>query len=92
MEKNLESCLEEVQSHEDVTGCLLADKLGLCLTASGNAKPEYTGIIAALAKQVSKLEPSAPHPVILLENDTRQCLIQQSGNLTAAIFKTTQSS
>ncbi|XP_075229851.1 late endosomal/lysosomal adaptor, MAPK and MTOR activator 5 [Lycorma delicatula] len=90
MEKSLESCLHEIQNSDDVTGCLVADKHGLCLTAMGNAKPENTGIISAFAKQAAKLEPTADMPVILLESDNRKCLIKQTGNITGAVFKCSQ--
>ncbi|XP_054274416.1 uncharacterized protein LOC128994140 [Macrosteles quadrilineatus] len=87
MESPLESCLQSLMKDEDVTGCMLADKHGLCLAAAGKAHPEATGLVAAVAHQVAKLEPSLPPPVILLEADNRKCLIQQSSTLTAAIFK-----
>ncbi|XP_046667336.1 ragulator complex protein LAMTOR5 homolog isoform X2 [Homalodisca vitripennis] len=73
----------------DVTGCLLADKHGLCLAVAGKARPDCTGIVTAIAKQVAKLEPSSTPPIVLLEADNRKCLIQQSPTLTAAIFKKT---
>jgi len=87
MESPLESCLQTLMRDEDVTGCLLADKHGLCLAVAGKAKPEATGLVAAVAQQVAKLEPSLPPPVVLLEADNRKCLIQQSPTLTAVIFK-----
>lgn len=71
MEKSVDACVQEIAAGEDITGCILTDKQGLCLAAAGKAKPECSGLIAAIGQQVSKLEPSLPHPVILLEADNR---------------------
>lgn len=47
-----------------------------CLKVAGNVKAESTGVISAIAHQVSKLEPSFSPPVILLEGDTRYYLLK----------------
>lgn len=41
------------------------------LSAKGNASTDSAGIIAAIADQVTKLEPKSPPPVISLQNDSR---------------------
>lgn len=40
-------------------------------SAKGNASTDSAGIIAAIADQVTKLEPKSPPPVISLQNDSR---------------------
>lgn len=46
------------------------------IAAAGKAHPEATGLVAAVAQQVAKLEPSLPPPVILLEADNRYATTQ----------------
>lgn len=41
------------------------------LSVKGNASTDSAGIIAAIADQVTKLEPKSPPPVISLQNDSR---------------------
>ncbi|XP_063229919.1 ragulator complex protein LAMTOR5-like [Bacillus rossius redtenbacheri] len=90
MEKHLESCMDEITKSPGVTGCILADNQGLCLGVRGKASCQSSGIIAAIASQAARLEPGAKPPVVSLENDSRQCLMQQSGAITAAIYKVHQ--
>ncbi|OAD59280.1 Hepatitis B virus X-interacting protein like protein [Eufriesea mexicana] len=86
MEKNLEKILDDVNNTEGIIGCVLADHAGLCLGAKGNASTDSAGIIAAIADQVAKLEPTSPAPIISLQNDNRKCLIQRQGAIVGAIY------
>ncbi|XP_066995345.1 ragulator complex protein LAMTOR5 homolog [Anabrus simplex] len=88
METQLEQCMDDLLLVRGVTGCILADDQGLCLCAKGKVSPASSGVIKAIADQVLKLEPELKPPVIVLESENRECLIQQCGNLTAAIHKT----
>lgn len=87
MEKSLEKTLDDINNTEGIIGCILADHAGLCLGAKGNASTNSAGIIAAIADQVTKLEPKSPPPVISLQNDSRKCLIQRQGAVVGAIYK-----
>lgn len=59
----------------------------LLSVAKGKASNDSAGIIGAIAEQAGKLEPHSPPPLICFENDSRQCFIQRSGTITAAIYK-----
>nr|XP_018916143.1 PREDICTED: uncharacterized protein LOC109043403 [Bemisia tabaci] len=87
MENSLEAAAQHILTHGDVTGCLFADKHGLCLCAAGDAKPESSGLISAIAHHVRRLEPKSNPPTILLENDTQKCIIKQDTKITTAIFR-----
>lgn len=58
------------------------------LLAKGQASTESAGILVALAEQAAKLEPQRRPPILLLENDLRSCIIQRTGTITGAIYKT----
>ncbi|XP_034254949.1 ragulator complex protein LAMTOR5 homolog [Thrips palmi] len=88
MEKSIERCLSETCSMDGVIGSVLADQQGLCLGVKGKASISSSGVITAIADQVAKLEPASKNPIIVLENDTNQCLIQRADRATVAIFKT----
>lgn len=91
MESRLETEFNEILKEENVSGCVLADPQGLCLLSSSNLKGEVAGLVAAIAQHAALIEPgSGSQPVVLLENDTRQCLIQNDGGITTAIFKKPQ--
>lgn len=85
---DLSKCLKEIGQVSGVTGCVLADDKGLCLGVIGKASKESSGIIKAIADQVAKLHPDLPPPVICLETETKTCLIQHEGNVTASVYKT----
>ncbi|XP_011311165.1 uncharacterized protein Lamtor5 [Fopius arisanus] len=89
MEKNIERTLEQAKNVFGVTGCILADKAGLCLGTTGNVSTDSAGLIAAIASQAAKLEPGLDAPIVCLQNDSRQCLIQRQGPVVGAIFKDT---
>ncbi|KAK7872988.1 hypothetical protein R5R35_004292 [Gryllus longicercus] len=84
---DLNKCLKEIGQVNGVTGCVLADNKGLCLGVTGKASKESSGIIKAIADQVGKLHPDLPPPAISLESDSKTCLIQHEGNVTAAVYK-----
>ncbi|KAK4874809.1 hypothetical protein RN001_014169 [Aquatica leii] len=87
MEKQLDRVMDDVLSNPGVIGCVFADHQGLCLGAKGKASTDSAGIIGAITDQAAKLEPQHKSPVIVLENDTRTCIIQRSGTITGAIYK-----
>ncbi|XP_015111068.1 uncharacterized protein LOC107037179 [Diachasma alloeum] len=89
MERNIERTLEEAKNVPGVTGCILTDKAGLCLATAGNISGDSAGLIAAIASQAAKLEPGLEAPIICLQNNSRQCLIQRQGPVVGAIFKDT---
>ncbi|KAF7991759.1 hypothetical protein HCN44_010560 [Aphidius gifuensis] len=89
MERQIDKTLEDVKNMPGVTGCLIADRSGLCLGSKGNVSSECAGMIAAIINQASKLEPGLDSPVVLFENETRQCIIQRDGLVTGAVFKDT---
>ncbi|XP_065164221.1 ragulator complex protein LAMTOR5 [Atheta coriaria] len=87
MEKPLERVMDETMAVPQVLGCIFADHQGLCLGAKGNASTESAGILGAIAEQASKLEPHNRAPVITLESDNKICIIQRSGTITGAVYK-----
>lgn len=92
MEKSLEKCLDEVSHNPGVSGVLCTDNQGLCLGVRGKASCRASGVVAALADKADMVEPGSPHPVILLETDTSQCLIQRNSGVTMAIYKSPETS
>lgn len=59
----------------------------LLFTAIGNAKEEASGIVTAIVDLVAKLEPSKGPPEVILESDSKCCVIFSKKNTNAAIFK-----
>ncbi|CAG9864527.1 unnamed protein product [Phyllotreta striolata] len=91
MEKNLEHLMDELLTTPGVYGCVFGNQHGLCLGTKGPINSNSTGVICAIAKEASKLEPNSKPPVVQFENDTHSCTIQNLGNVTGAIFKSLQS-
>ncbi|XP_069693389.1 ragulator complex protein LAMTOR5 [Periplaneta americana] len=88
MEKSLNKCLEDISQVAGVKSCLLTDEQGLSLGSKGRIAAQSSGIVTALAQQAAHLEPDNPkRPVIILENDNRQCYIHGSGKIIAAVQK-----
>lgn len=88
MEKSIDQCLTTTCSKDGVIGCIVSDQQGLCLGVKGKASIGSSGVITAIADQAAKLEPNSENPIIVLENDNSQCLIQRAHRATVAIFKT----
>ncbi|XP_023711324.1 uncharacterized protein LOC111866523 [Cryptotermes secundus] len=89
MERSLHKCLDDVSQVASVKGCLVADEQGLCLGVRGKISPQTSGMITALSQQAGLLEPgSIKQPVLILENDFRQCYIHGNGKIVTAIQKT----
>ncbi|XP_018326485.1 ragulator complex protein LAMTOR5 homolog [Agrilus planipennis] len=88
MEKQLDRVMDEVLTVPGISGCIFSDKQGLCIGVKGKASAESAGIMSAIANQVAKLEPDNKSPIIVYENDNQSCIIQQQGDITAAIYKT----
>ncbi|KDR17865.1 ragulator complex protein LAMTOR5-like [Zootermopsis nevadensis] len=92
MERSIIKCLDNISEVASVRGCLLADEQGLCLGVRGGISPQSSGVITALSQQAGLLEPhSTKHPVVILENDFRQCYIHGNGKVVTAIQKTAAS-
>lgn len=87
MEGSINSFLEDVLKNDGVTGCLLSDKHGLCLSSAGCVDPKSSGIISAIAQHISELEPASNAPVISISGDQGKIFIKQGTNVTTAIFK-----
>ncbi|XP_034948621.1 ragulator complex protein LAMTOR5 homolog [Chelonus insularis] len=89
MERNVEKEMEAIVNLPNVSGCILTDKSGLSLGVKGNASGNSAGLIAAIANQAAQLDPELDPPIISLQNNSRQCIIHQSGPVIGAIFKDT---
>ncbi|KAK9746404.1 Ragulator complex protein LAMTOR5 [Popillia japonica] len=88
MEKHIERVMDDIISSPNVFGCVFVDHQGLCLGAKGDASTESAGIIGAIADQAAKLEPQNQPPIIVVEDDTKRCIIHRNGTVTGAIYKT----
>ncbi|XP_037914816.1 uncharacterized protein LOC119653842 [Hermetia illucens] len=87
MEQSLQKCISEIISTPNTTGCLFANRQGLCYGAAGTASEIASGIAVAISEQACKLEPNANPPIIALEGGNKTCLIQRNGAVTGVIFK-----
>jgi Ragulator complex protein LAMTOR5 len=98
MEKALRKELDELMSQPSVSGVLLVDSSGLCISAEGCASASSAGLVSALASQAADIrrankdaskEPESPSllPVVVLESDTYQMTIKSSAGITTAIYK-----
>jgi len=106
MEKALRKELDELLSQPSVSGVLLADCSGLCISAEGCASQSSAGLVAALASQAADIRrtsketssstaaddvESSALPVVVLESDTYQMIIKSSGGITTCIHKSVTS-
>lgn len=71
----------------NISGLLVTDKQGLCIKTVGNAKEEASGIVTAILDLVAKLEPNKTPPEVILESDTKCCILFSNTNTNAAVFK-----
>ena len=106
MEKALRKELDELMSQPSVSGVLLTDSSGLCISAEGSASHSSAGLVAALASQAAAIRrtskesssgtaaddvDSSASPVVVLESDTYQMIIKSSGGITTCIHKSVTS-
>ncbi|XKL64126.1 hypothetical protein PGB90_004212 [Kerria lacca] len=90
MEKGLNDQLNIlVNDEKNISGVLLSDKRGLCIKTTGNAREESSGIITAIIDTISELEPDKSSPEIILESESKCCIIYAGKNINAAVFKNT---
>ncbi|KND01733.1 uncharacterized protein SPPG_03526 [Spizellomyces punctatus DAOM BR117] len=81
---------------ESVTGILLVDSEGLCLSAKGVAPPLAAGYIASIALRASRLaqhhssntEKDDSLPTVCIESSAMNILIRQDDEMTLAVYKT----
>ncbi|KFM77170.1 Hepatitis B virus X-interacting protein-like protein, partial [Stegodyphus mimosarum] len=86
MEKNLHKVLDDVLNKPGVTGVLCADGNGLCLASRGVVDCSASGSLVHLMQLSSKLEPSKV-PILRLQSDTKDILVQSEGGLTLAVVR-----
>ncbi|XP_065219120.1 uncharacterized protein LOC135844726 [Planococcus citri] len=88
MEEAFDSRLNQlVENDKNVTGLLVTDKQGLCIKTVGNAKEESSGVISAINDLAAKLEPNRGPSTVIMESDTKCCVIYSGKNMNAAVFK-----
>lgn len=51
------------------------------------ATPECAGLFTAIDEFAKKLHPKEAGPVIVLENNEKQCLIQSNDRIVVAVYK-----
>lgn len=66
---------------------MLITHLAINCLAIGNAKEESSGIVSAINDLVAKLEPSKNASTVIMESDTKCCVIYSGKNMNAALFK-----
>lgn len=86
MEKNLHKVLDDLLSKPEVSGVLCADENGLCLASKGVIERTTSGSLVHLMQLASKLEPSN-NPILRLESDAKDILVQSEGGLTLAVVR-----
>lgn len=93
MEKGIYKHMEKAMEQPCVQGVLLTDSDGLCIAATGNAKPETSGLISSLAKQAATTRPTAVEegwtsPVVTIETDAnKKIVIRSTPKATTALYK-----
>ncbi|KAL0482904.1 ragulator complex protein LAMTOR5 [Acrasis kona] len=77
-------------SESDIIGLICADSNGLCIKKQGedvsSSDAGYLASIARRAQILSSAQDSRP-PVILIEGEKKQILVQNQGQLTVGIYK-----
>ncbi|XP_060094296.1 ragulator complex protein LAMTOR5-like [Heteronotia binoei] len=88
MEGALEHHLEDTIKNPSTAGVLCTDSQGLNLGCHGTLSDKHADMISVLAKQAAKL-PSDPTdiPVVCLESDTGNIVIQDHDGITVAVHK-----
>ena len=84
--------LYRLSQEEGLIAYQCTDAQGLCLQSVGSSvivNSQSTGYIASLANRSKVLDPTlgGEFPVILIESDQYDVLIQKNGSLTVAAYK-----
>ncbi|XP_065183341.1 ragulator complex protein LAMTOR5 homolog [Sycon ciliatum] len=88
MEKDLDALMNSTMSERGVVGVLCADKTGLTLSTQGNGVGSASGLVHSLATKAATLSPpGSAQPVVAVETDSGNILIQHNGNATVAVHK-----
>ncbi|XP_067863854.1 ragulator complex protein LAMTOR5 [Heptranchias perlo] len=88
MEAVLEQHLGETMKNPAIVGVLCADEQGLNLGCRGSLIDEHAGVVSVLAQQAAKLTTDPTDvPVICLESDNGNIMIQKHGGITIAVHK-----
>nr|XP_033810602.1 ragulator complex protein LAMTOR5 [Geotrypetes seraphini] len=88
MESALEQHLEETMKNPSIIGVLCTDSQGLNLGCRGSLSDEHAGVISVLAQQAAKLTTdSTDVPVVCLECDSGNIMIQKHDGITVAVHK-----
>lgn len=67
MENQILDQVSKVSANPNVTGVVLSNAHGLCITTNGRASPDAAGVVNELVNQAQKLHPEAKPPVVLLD-------------------------
>mmetsp|Transcript_18788 Transcript_18788/g.37679 ORF Transcript_18788/g.37679 Transcript_18788/m.37679 type:complete len:80 (-) Transcript_18788:47-286(-) len=70
---------------------LVADSEGFCLQSTGDAPSNGAGALRAIAQNAASLGSGTNAPVIRIETDTQEILIQDNGAQTIAVYRSQQS-
>uniref|UniRef100_UPI00398F8C2F ragulator complex protein LAMTOR5 n=1 Tax=Pristiophorus japonicus TaxID=55135 RepID=UPI00398F8C2F len=90
MEADLEQQLRHTMKNPAILGVLSADEQGLNLGCRGSLIDEHAGVVSVLAQQAAKLTSDPTDvPVICLESDNGNIMIQKHGAITVAVHKMT---
>lgn len=57
------------------------------LSAVGDGREESSGVVSAVNDLVTKLESNKGTPTVIMESDTKCCIIYSGKNMNAAVFK-----
>ncbi|CAI5777396.1 ragulator complex protein LAMTOR5 [Podarcis lilfordi] len=88
MEGALEHHLEDTMKNPAIAGVLCTDSQGLNLGCRGTLSDEHAGVISVLAQQAAKLTSDPTDiPVVCLESDTGNIMIQKHDGITVAVHK-----
>ncbi|XP_033053976.1 ragulator complex protein LAMTOR5-like [Trachypithecus francoisi] len=88
METTLEQHLEGTVKNPSIVGVLCTDSQGLNLGYRETLSDEHAGVISVLAQQAAKLtSDSTDIPVMCLESDNGNIMIQKYDGITVAVHK-----
>uniref|UniRef100_A0A3Q7N9I4 Ragulator complex protein LAMTOR5 n=1 Tax=Callorhinus ursinus TaxID=34884 RepID=A0A3Q7N9I4_CALUR len=85
----LEQHLRDTMKNPSLVGVLCTDSQGLNLGCRGTLSDEHAGVISVLAQQAAKLTSDPTDiPVVCLESDNGNIIIQKHDGITVAVHKT----
>ncbi|CAI5787676.1 ragulator complex protein LAMTOR5 [Podarcis lilfordi] len=88
MEGALEHRLEIAMKNPSIAGVLYTNSRGLNLDYRGTLSDEHAGVISVLSQQTAKLMSDPTEiPVVCLESDTGNTMIQKHDGITVAVHK-----